>query len=91
MFTLTDKGQIKICGNHQEYQVPLIWTFKFHGAEFWCPYCGYVSGMFGAGINVTETEELKERLAKFEEATIPYLSDRGNEVKWTKGIQIEKS
>jgi len=29
--------------------VQLIWTFAFPGAEYWCPYCGYISGMLGAG------------------------------------------
>ena len=54
--------EIKICENHPEFEVPLIWTFAFNGAEYWCPYCGQNSGMLGAGEDVEETPELKERL-----------------------------
>lgn len=39
---------VKCCGRHKE-NVQLIWTFAFPGAEYWCPYCGYMCGMLGAG------------------------------------------
>lgn len=81
MFSLTNADEIKICSNHQEYQVPLIWTFKFRGAEFWCPYCGYQEGMFGAGENVAETEVLKSRLETYKERSINYLSNQSDN--WT--------
>ena len=68
---------IKICPNHQDYEVPLIWTFAFPGAEYWCPYCGYLSGMFGAGEDVEETEELRKRLKAYEKASKKYLKANG--------------
>lgn len=82
MFSLTNADEIKICSNHQEYQVPLIWTFKFRGAEFWCPYCGYQEGMFGAGTNVTQTDELKKRLELYKEASTKYLGSHDGEWKY---------
>jgi len=51
--------EIRICREH-ENEIPLIWTFAFDGAEYWCPYCGQNYGMLGAGIKVEETEELKK-------------------------------
>lgn len=64
---------IRICSNHQEYQVPLIWTFSFPGAEYWCPYCGYTAGMFGAGERVARTPELEGRLMQYKEFSSEYL------------------
>ena len=52
--------EIKICSNHTE-QIPLIWTFAFPGAEYWCPYCGFTGGMFGSGENVPETPALLQK------------------------------
>ena len=60
---------IKVCCNHQDYIVPLIWTFAFPKKEYWCPYCGYTSGMFGAGENVASTQELEQRLSRYTEKT----------------------
>jgi hypothetical protein len=40
--------EIKCCPCHPK-PVKLEWTFAFPGAEYWCPYCGYTSGMLGAG------------------------------------------
>ncbi len=68
-----EKQTIKICSCHQE-QVPLIWTFAFPGAEYWCPACGYTSGMFGAGENVSETPDLVVSKAKWVEISNDYLT-----------------
>lgn len=65
---------IKICENHLEYQVPLICTFAFKGAEYWCPYCGYTGGIFGSGENVSATETLHKRHEKYKELSDKYLS-----------------
>lgn len=65
--------EIKICENH-DLEVPLIWTFKFPGAEYWCPACGYTCGMFGAGVNVPVTEELKKSAIEWKENATPFLS-----------------
>ena len=67
------RGEMKICNQHEE-RVPLIWTFKFNGAEYWCPYCGYLGGMFGAGENVARTEKLEKSLEEWTELARPYLS-----------------
>lgn len=72
---MTDK--IIICRNHPEYQVPLIWTFAFRGAEYWCPYCGSTSGMLGAGDRVDATDELQDRLKAFEKISDEFLHATG--------------
>ena len=69
--------EMKICTGHKGRKTPLIWTFVFPGAEYWCPYCGYRGGMFGAGDNVPVTEELKERAKHDEELARPYLQAIG--------------
>ena len=51
---------MKICSNHRDYEVPLIYTFAWNYNEYWCPYCGCHEGMMGAGEEVEETEELKK-------------------------------
>jgi hypothetical protein len=71
-------NEIKICSNHQEYKVPLIWTFAFIGAEYWCPYCGYTSGMFGAGVNVKSTLPLRRKLKKYEALSNKFLPAYGS-------------
>lgn len=77
---------IKICDDHQEYKVPLIWTFAFMGAEYWCPYCGQTSGMLGAGTDVKSTKTLEKRLAFYEELSKNYLRVKGSQcassIKW---------
>lgn len=69
---------MKVCSCHEE-QVPLIWTFKFDGKEYWCPACGYTSGMFGAGENVPQTPELLASLKEWTEKALPYLRDEVDE------------
>ena len=67
---------IKICSGHQDYKTPLIWTFAFTGAEYWCPACGYLGGMLGSGKNVPVTKVLVNRLNKYKKESKAYL--RGN-------------
>jgi len=69
--------EIKICSRHSEYKVPLIYTFAFPHYEYWCPYCGAVEGMLGAGKNVDVTEVLIGRRAIYEKASKVYLSANG--------------
>jgi hypothetical protein len=71
-----EKSEIVICENH-DYQVPLIWTFAFIGAEYWCPYCGYVGGMLGAGKRVPKTVELVGRREIYSEYYKDYLHAHG--------------
>lgn len=64
--------KIRICSNHEK-EVPLIWTFAFPGAEYWCPYCGFTGGMLGSGELMNSTPELKRSLDEWKEKTKDYL------------------
>lgn len=75
---MKEEKQIKVCSNHSEKQIPLIWTFAFPGAEYWCPYCGYTSGMFGAGENVPLTPELKIAAKEWGKRGKEFLSARSS-------------
>lgn len=69
------KEEIKICYGHQdEQQTPLIWTFAFNGAEYWCPYCGASTGMLGGGDDVPWTWRLHHRYLKYKKASRKYLN-----------------
>jgi len=67
---------IKICDNH-DYKVPLLGTFAFDGAEYWCPYCGKCSGMLGAGTDVPVTEALIGRQKIYRDYADVYLHANG--------------
>lgn len=65
--------EIVICGNHEK-QVPLISTFAFRGAEYWCPCCGALYGMFDDGpIEVESTKELEEAKKQWKEKSDDFL------------------
>jgi len=72
--------EIKVCGCEIDYQVPLIWTFAFIGAEYWCPFCGSSVGMMGAGEDVPITKELVERSKKYKEFSKEYLKAKSTKV-----------
>jgi len=69
-----NEDEITICSNHQEYPTPLIWTFAFNGAEYWCPACGCHEGMLGAGTDVKWNWTLQDRLVNYEKASRKYLN-----------------
>ena len=72
-FKMADK-YIKVCSSHMEtYVVPLIYTFAWNGSEFWCPFCNEHEGFMGAGLDVVETKELKNRAKLFSKATKEYI------------------
>jgi hypothetical protein len=71
--------EIRICENHDK-QVPLISTMAFSGAEFWCPFCGYTGGIFGAGEKVPFTAELGLIRQEYEEKSKDYLRAIGRRV-----------
>jgi len=71
---------IKICDCHEK-QVPLIWTFRHDGYEWWCPYCGYKEGMFGAGKDVPLTVELTKQKEIWKKKAFKYL--KGDTDDWT--------
>jgi len=83
---------MKICYCHRNYEVPLIYTFAWNGAEYWCPYCDKHEGMMEAGEEVPETDELNKRLELYKEATKEYIHAVGVSVcistKW-KGEQLK--
>lgn len=68
---------MKICSNHKDYEVPLIYTYAWMYYEYWCPFCGCHEGMLGAGENVKETVKLKKRLAIYKKATGEYRHAMG--------------
>lgn len=78
--------EIKICKEHQDYKTPLIWTFAFIGAEYWCAYCGFTGGMLGSGIMIKETPILLKRKKSYEKSTGEYLHANGitycSKTKW---------
>lgn len=65
--------KIKICSRHQNYKTPLIWTFAFPYAEYWCPACGAHEGMLGAGENVPWTWRLHHKYLKYKNASKRFL------------------
>ena len=70
------ENEIKVCRQHRGYEVPLIWTMAFNGAEYWCPYCGCNEGMMGAGTNVEKTAQLEVRAAMWKKYTEEFLTAR---------------
>ncbi len=77
----TKMDKIRICNNHQDEKiVPLISTFAFNGAEFWCPYCGYTGGFLGAGERIEETPELAETLKEYEIKSKDFLRAKSHQV-----------
>lgn len=54
--------EIMICNSHE---APLIWTFTFPGAEYFCMAGNHAGGMFGAGKRVEATPELMEQYHLF--------------------------
>ena len=86
----TEKETIAICPYHQQKQTPLIWTYAFPGAEWWCPACGANFGMFGEK-QEEATPELLKLKEELKEKTQEFLSARGtfscSSLKW-KGERI---
>ncbi len=64
---------MKICFSHRNYEVPLIYTYSWAYNEYWCPYCDMHEGMMGAGVDVTKTKELEDRLKLYKKATEEYM------------------
>lgn len=71
---------MKICDNHPEYKVPLIWTFAFRSCEYWCPFCGFTGGMMGSGHHVGTTYELKRRYVAYKKFSNDFLHATGVQV-----------
>lgn len=74
---MKNETEIKICSRHQDKEeTPLIWTFAFNGAEYWCPACGCNEGMMGAGDNIAWTKILQNRGDKYKKKSRPFLNAR---------------
>lgn len=71
--------EIKVCPGHN-FEVPLISTFAFNGAEYWCPYCGHTTGIMGDFEEVTETEELVNRRNEYERFSYDFLKAKSSRV-----------
>lgn len=86
-----------ICSTHrEEYPTPLIFTFAFIYAEYWCPYCGRKSGMFDGGhlrlsddLPASMVETLQKRHDKFLKLAMPFMEAAGvrvcSSLEWPKG------
>lgn len=66
---------IRCCGEHLEYPVPVIFTFKWDYFEYWCPLCGRKYEFFDGFKYYPDSEILKKRIKFFEEMSKDYLSD----------------
>lgn len=75
------EDEMRVC--YCDGKTPLIWTFKFDGKEYWCPRCGYTSGMLGAGKWAKTTPELLESLRVWTEKALPYLRDETDVYEYT--------
>ncbi len=64
---------MKIC-NCAGIPIPLLFTFKFQGSEYWCPVCGANFDIFGSGQTIQGTAELGARHELLERHCKAYLS-----------------
>lgn len=65
--------EIACCPNHDEYITPLLSTFAFPYREWWCPFCGYGTGLFGPVRSPRATAELSTRHDTYRAASRAYL------------------
>ena len=63
---------MKVCSGHNIH-VPLLFTFKFPGAEYWCPVCERNFDVFGSGSDVEGTLELDRRHEVLSQYAAEYL------------------
>lgn len=69
--------KISVCPNHQDTRLtPLLYTFVFPGAEYWCSWCGYKCGMF-SNTTVPVTDDLELIAETDRESAQEYLRSRG--------------
>jgi hypothetical protein len=68
-------NEMNLCPEH-DLQVPLIFTFKFPGAELWCPHCGYTTGApFGYTKRVKDPDtDLLDQQRRWENIARPFLA-----------------
>lgn len=74
---------ISVCNGHKEYETPLVSTFAFNGAEYWCPYCGQTYGMMS-----TESVENTKQLQKRRDQYTKYTNSGDDAFLHAKGILV---
>lgn len=74
---MTQTQMIRVCSNEHEV-IPLIATFAFRGAEFWCPMCGGKAGWFDPTEEAEATPELIALRKVYRERAEPYLRYRAS-------------
>lgn len=70
------EDEITVCDCH-DTDTQLIWTFAFNGHEFWCPACGAVYGMIGAGRDAKWNWRIHNQYVKDLERSKKYLYANG--------------
>lgn len=65
----------KICTNpeNKHLTTPMIFTFAFRGYEYWCPICGWKTGMLGAKVEMQENTEMILIENAYKERALPFL------------------
>jgi predicted RNA-binding Zn-ribbon protein involved in translation (DUF1610 family) len=62
---------------------PIIQTFRFNGAEYWCPCCGHKAGMFDDFREAPYTKELEELKDSLWKLSKKFRQSEDNESEWT--------
>ena len=65
---------MKVC-EHDGQLIPMLSTMVFAGAEYWCPHCGTLEGIFDSP-HVEASPELVALQAKYVIASQKYLKAR---------------
>lgn len=68
--------EVTVCNCH-DTDTQLIWTFAFNGYEYWCPACGAVYGMMGAGRDVKWNWKIHNQYVKDLKRSRKYLNANG--------------
>jgi len=77
MSYFNNEDEVTICPYHRERTTQLIWTFAFPYKEFWCPACGYTSGMMGAGGNTQWSYRIHDRFIADKKRSRRFLDAMG--------------
>lgn len=68
------------CNEDHATETPLISTMAFNGYEYWCPFCGYQTGMMGYKNRITLTPVLEKKLLVYKIFSNEFLSATGSQV-----------
>lgn len=70
---------MRICNNHDGIIVPILSTFAFMGAEYWCPHCGANYGFFNGCEKVEDTPEMIATMKKYKELSREFLDAKSTQ------------